>query len=310
MPDEADSVTEVLGKTAMAEDGSRSRLGRGLAALIGEVAGESSSVDRPRGQRRLPTGSLRPNARNPRRTFSNAELDDLVASLRERGIIQPIIARALHGATDGYEIIAGERRWRAAQRAGLHDVPVVIVEATDAEALQIAIVENVQRTDLNPLEEAEGYRALIHDFSYSQDDVARMVGKSRSHVANSLRLQTLPDRVKEHIHSGRLSAGQARALVGHHDAERLAEEIVARGFNVRQVEAMAREAGGKAAKPRANRRATAEKNANLLTLEKRISDALGLVVSIDHRARGGVLSIRYRSLDQLDDVLRRLEKKH
>ena len=142
---------------------------------------------------------------------------------------------------DTYEIIAGERRWRAAQRAGLHEVPVVIVEATDGEALQLAIIENVQRADLNPLEEAEGYRALIRDFSHSQDDVARMVGKSRSHVANTLRLQTLPDRVREHIHSGRLSAGHARALIGHHDAERLADEIVARGLNVRQVEEIARE---------------------------------------------------------------------
>jgi ParB family transcriptional regulator, chromosome partitioning protein len=309
VPGEADGVSESFGKTAMAEDGSRSRLGRGLAALIGEVAGESSSVERPRGQRRVPTSSLRPNARNPRRSFSNADLDELVASLRERGIIQPIIVRAARGAIDGYEIIAGERRWRAAQRAGLHEVPVVIVEATDAEALQIAIIENVQRADLNPLEEAEGYRALIRDFSHSQDDVARMVGKSRSHVANTLRLQTLPDRVKEHIHSGRLSAGHARALVGHHDAERLAEEIVARGFNVRQVEAMAREPTGNAAKPRSKTRGKEEKGTDLLALEKRISDALGLAVSIDHRPRGGVLSVRYRSLDQLDAVLHRLEKK-
>ena len=155
--------------------------------------------------------SLRPNARNPRRVFSDTELDELAASLRERGIIQPIVVRPLRGVPDTYEIIAGERRWRAAQRAGLHEVPVVIIEATDAEALQLAIIENVQRTDLNPLEEAEGYRALIHDFSHSQDDVARIVGKSRSHVANTLRLQTLPDRVKDHIHAGRLSAGHARA---------------------------------------------------------------------------------------------------
>src|ERR1700733_8417659 len=201
----------------MADDASRSRLGRGLAALIGEVSAEASS-ERPRGQRRLPTGALRPNARNPRRVFSDTELDELVASLRERGIIQPIVARSMRGANDSYEIIAGERRWRAAQRAGLHEVPVVIIEATDAESLQLAIIENVQRTDLNPLEEAEGYRALIRDFSHSQDDVARMVGKSRSHVANMLRLQTLPDQVKAHIQSGRLSPGHARALVGHHDA--------------------------------------------------------------------------------------------
>jgi len=301
-------VTDGLGKAAMADE--RSRLGRGLAALIGEVAAETS-IERPRGQRRVPTGSLRPNARNPRRVFSNAELDELVASLRERGIIQPIIARPVRGAVDSYEIIAGERRWRAAQRAGLHEVPVVIVEATDDEALQLAIIENVQRADLNPLEEAEGYRSLIRDFSHSQDDVARMVGKSRSYVANMLRLQTLPDRVKEHIQAGRLSAGAARTLVGHHDAARLADEIVARGLTVRQVEALARETGGKGAKANGRKSlARAEKNANLVALEKRLSDSLGLVVSIDDRGRGGVLAIRYRSLDQLDEVLRRLEKKH
>jgi ParB family transcriptional regulator, chromosome partitioning protein len=295
----------------MADDTSRSRLGRGLAALIGEVAAETS-VDRPRSQRRVPTSSLRPNARNPRRMFSNTELDELVASLRERGIIQPIVARPVRGAIDSYEIIAGERRWRAAQRAGLHDVPVVIIEASDEEALQLAIIENVQRADLNPLEEAEGYRSLIRDFSHSPDEVARIVGKSRSHVANMLRLQTLPDRVKEHINSGRLDAGHARALVGHHDAERLADEIVNRGLNVRQVEAMAREAGAKNGKASGSRKslARAEKNANLVALEKRLSDSLGLVVSIDDRGRGGVLSVRYRSHDQLDEVLRRLESKH
>ncbi len=176
-------------------------LGRGLAALIGEVGGRKRSVERPRGQRRLPTGSLRPNARNPRRTFSNADLDELVASLRERGIIQPIVARPVRGAADAYEIIAGERRWRAAQRAGLHEVPVVIIEATDAEALQIAIIENVQRADLNALEEAEGYRALMEEFGNSQDEIAKIIGKSRSHVANTLRLLKLPDTVKAHIHN-------------------------------------------------------------------------------------------------------------
>jgi ParB family transcriptional regulator, chromosome partitioning protein len=293
----------------VAEEAARSRLGRGLAALIGDVGAESRA-ERPRGQRKLPTESLRPNARNPRRVFANTELDELAASLRERGIIQPIVVRVLSGTADGYEIIAGERRWRAAQRAGLHEVPVVIVEATDAEALQLAIIENVQRTDLNPLEEAEGYRALIRDFSHSQDDVARMIGKSRSHVANTLRLQTLPDRVREYIHSGRLSAGQARALVGHHDAERLADEIVARGLNVRQVEEMARETEKQNGKQQTNsRKARAAKNANTMALEKRLADALGLAVSINHRQRGGTLAIRYRSLEQLDEVVRRLEGK-
>jgi ParB family transcriptional regulator, chromosome partitioning protein len=292
----------------VAEEAARSRLGRGLAALIGDVGAESPA-ERSRGQRKLPIESLRPNARNPRRIFPDTELDELAASLRERGIIQPIVARPLRGVADTYEIIAGERRWRAAPRAGLHEVPVVIVEASDAEALQLAIIENVQRTDLNPLEEAEGYRALIRDFSHSQDDVARMVGKSRSHVANTLRLQTLPDRVREHILSGRLSAGHARALVGHHDAERLADEIVARGLNVRQVEEIARETEKRSGKQQTNRKARTAKNANTLALEKRLADALGLAVSIEHRDRGGTLTIRYRSLDQLDEVVRRLEEK-
>jgi len=292
----------------MAEEAARSRLGRGLAALIGDVGNESAG-DRPAGQRRVPTEALRPNARNPRRIFSNTELDELAASLRERGIIQPIVVRPIRGLDGAFEIIAGERRWRAAQRAALHEVPVVVIEATDAEALQLAIIENVQRADLNPLEEAEGYRALIRDFSYSQDDVARMVGKSRSHVANMLRLQTLPDRVREHIHSGRLSAGHARALVGHHDAERLADEIVARGFNVRQVEEIARREGPQNGKRAAKRDRV--KSADTVALEKQLSDALGLAVDIDHRgARGGVVRIRYRNLEQLDDLAQRLQKRH
>jgi ParB family transcriptional regulator, chromosome partitioning protein len=297
----------------VAEEAARSRLGRGLAALIGDVGTETSSDRRGRTQRRVPISSLQPNARNPRRIFSDTELDELASSLRERGIIQPIVARALRGSADMFEIIAGERRWRAAQRAGLHDVPVVIIEATDGEALQLAIVENVQRADLNPLEEAEGYRSLIRDFSHSQDDVARMVGKSRSHVANILRLQTLPDRVREHINSGRLTAGAARALIGHHDAERLADEIVARGLNVRQVEEIARETDKRNGKPQKNggkSSARAAKGSDTLALEKRLADALGLAVVVDHRERGGSLTIRYRSLDQLDEVVRRLERRH
>ena len=294
----------------MAEEATRSRLGRGLAALIGDVRAESAT-ERPRGQRRLPTEALRPNVRNPRRAFADADLDELAASLRERGIIQPIIVRPARGA-EGYEIIAGERRWRAAQRAGLHEVPVIVVEATDAEALQIAIVENVQRADLNPLEEAEGYRALIDEFGNSQEDVAKTVGKSRSYVANTLRLLKLSDTVKGHIRSGKLTAGHARMLVGEPNADELAEEIVTRGFNVRQVEAMARERAQQSARKHANGRVrrAAGKSADTLALEKRVSDALGLAVTIDDRGRGGTLSIRYRSLDQLDDVVRRLERRH
>lgn len=305
-------MTESSGEAAMAEEGTRSRLGRGLAALIRDV-GDDYPIDRPRGQRRLPTGSLRPNARNPRREFPDTELDELAASLRERGIIQPIVVRAVRGVADGYEIVAGERRWRAAQRAGLHEVPVVVIEATDAEALQLAIIENVQRADLNPLEEAEGYRALMDEFANSQEDIARIVGKSRSYVANTLRLLKLSDAVKAYIHSGKLTAGHARMLVGEPNADELAEEIVARELNVRQVEAMARERAAKSGKKHANgrkARGSTAKTADTLAFEKQVSDATGLVVSIDHHEDHGTLSIRYRSLEQLDDLVQKLARAH
>src|SRR6202046_4844663 len=240
-------MTESSGEAAMAEEGTRSRLGRGLAALIGDV-GEESSVERPRAQRRLPISALRPNARNPRRVFAAAELEELTASLRERGIIQPIVARSMRGANDSYEIIAGERRWRAAQRAGLHEVPVVVIEATDAEALQLAIIENVQRADLNPLEEADGYRALMDEFHNSQEEIAKIVGKSRSYIANTLRLLKLPETVKGYLQEGKLTAGHARMLIGEANAEELAADIVARGLNVREVESMARERADKSGK--------------------------------------------------------------
>jgi ParB family chromosome partitioning protein len=305
-------MSERAGEAAMAEEGTRSRLGRGLAALIGDV-GEESSVERPRAQRRLPTSALRPNARNPRRSFAAAELEELAASLRERGIIQPIVVRSLRGVPDGYEIIAGERRWRAAQRAGLHEVPVVIIEATDAEALQLAIIENVQRADLNPLEEAEGYRALMEEFHNSQEEIAKIVGKSRSYIANTLRLLKLPDAVKAYIQDGKLTAGHARMLIGEANAEQLAQDIVARDLNVREVEAMARERAHKSGKKQTNGRrghGAAAKDADTLAAEKRLTDALGLTVSIDQRrGGGGTLSIRYRDFDQLDDVIQRLEKR-
>jgi ParB family chromosome partitioning protein len=293
----------------MAEE--RSRLGRGLAALIGDVGDETPAHERGRGQKRVPIELVHANPRNPRRSFSDAELDDLAASIRERGVIQPIVVRAMrrsanaHGG-ESYEIIAGERRWRAAQRASLHDVPVVVIEANDAEALELAIVENVQRADLNPIEEAGGYHALVEEFKHSQDDVAKIVGKSRSHVANMLRLLKLPDAVQAHLRAGRLSAGHARALIGHPEAARLAGEIVEQGLNVRQVEAMLREP---ADQPRAEKpaRDKAEKDADTRALEKRLSDRLGLKVTIDHRGDGGLLSVRYSSLDQLDHVIARLE---
>jgi ParB family transcriptional regulator, chromosome partitioning protein len=295
------------GENAMAEEAVRSRLGRGLAALIGDVGEEAAVLERARGQRRVPIEFLRPNPRNPRRNFSDAELDELAASIRERGIIQPILVRTVRGAADAFEIIAGERRWRAAQRAAIHDVPIILLEVDDREALELAIIENVQRTDLNPLEEAAGYQALIDEYQHGQDGIAKIVGKSRSHVANTLRLLKLPDEVKAYLNDGRISAGHARALLGQPDPVAMARAIVAQGLNVRQVEAINQERAervGKAAKPRQR----TQKDADTLTLEKRLSDALGLAVAIEHRGQGGELRIRYRSLDQLDEVTRRIER--
>jgi ParB family chromosome partitioning protein len=294
----------------MTEEGSRSRLGRGLAALIGDV-GQESSTERPRAQRRLAIGALRPNARNPRRVFAAAELEELTASLRERGIIQPIVVRPLRGVPEAYEIIAGERRWRAAQRAGLHEVPVVVIEATDAEALQLAIIENVQRADLNPLEEADGYRALMDEFHNSQEEIAKIVGKSRSYIANTLRLLKLPEAVKGYIQEGKLTAGHARMLIGEPNAEQLAEDIVARGLNVREVESMARERAQKSGKKQTGgkrARAESEKDTDTLALERRLSDATGFVVTINDREGAGTLSVRYETLEQLDDLVARLER--
>jgi ParB family chromosome partitioning protein len=287
----------------MADEPARSRLGRGLASLMGDMGAETSkSVEHPRGQRRVPIEFLHPNPRNPRRQFSLPELDELAASIKERGVIAPIAVRPVHGATDKFEIIAGERRWRAAQRAGLHDVPIVVIDVSDAEALELAIIENVQREDLNPLEEATGYQALGDEFKYSQDEIAKIVGKSRSHVTNMLRLLKLPEEVQACIRSGYLTAGHARALIGNANAEALARVIVARGLNVRQVEELVRD-------PVPRRpRAAPVKDADTAALEKRLGDALGLKVAIDHKGGRGAVHIAYRDLDQLQEIIRRLER--
>jgi ParB family chromosome partitioning protein len=238
--------------------------------------------------------------------FAEADLDELAASIRERGIIQPILVRTMHGAMDQYEIIAGERRWRAAQRAGMHDVPIVLLEVSDREALELAIIENVQRTDLNPLEEAMGYQALADQFSHSQEDIAKIVGKSRSHVTNMVRLLRLPESVKTYLSEGKLTAGHARALLSQPDPEAAAKAIVEQGLNVRQVEALAQEQAEKAGKV-AKARPRTEKDADTRALEKRLSDALGLAVAIEHRGHGGQIKVKYKSLEQLDEVIRRLE---
>jgi ParB family chromosome partitioning protein len=291
-------------EAAMTDDAARSRLGRGLAALMGDVGGEAKSNEHvARNQRKVPIEHVRANPRNPRKLFSDAELNELSASIKERGIIQPIVVRT-RGA-DNYEIIAGERRWRAAQRAGLHEVPIVAHDVSDSEALELAIIENVQRSDLNPLEEAGGYLSLANEFNHSQDDIAKIVGKSRSHVANTLRLLHLPERVKAYINSGKLTAGHARMLVGQPNAEQFADQIVNQGLNVRQVEAMARKSGRQQARE-VKRTGRLGKDADTEALENRLTNALGLLVTIDHRANGGgMLQVRYRTLEQLDDVVAR-----
>jgi ParB family chromosome partitioning protein len=258
-----------------------------------------------RAPRRVPIEFIRPNPRNPRRTFAEAELDELAQSIRERGIIQPILVRPMRGASEQYELIAGERRWRAAQRCGLHEVPIVALDVSDAEALELAIIENIQRSDLNPLEEAAGYQQLAAEFNRNQDEIAAIVGKSRSHVANTLRLLKLPDSVKVYINTGKLSAGHARSLVGQPDPEAMARAIVEKGLNVRQAEALRQQ---QTSRQRSKAQTQKKRDADTAALEKRLSDALGLFVDIDHGARGGAVRIRYRTLEQLDEVVRRLER--
>jgi len=285
---------------------SGSRLGRGLASLIGDVGGETAQPERPRNNRKVPIEFLKPNPRNPRRTFSDAELGELAASVRQHGVIQPIVVRPVKGAQDRYEIIAGERRWRASQLAGLHEVPVVPIDVSDADALEIMIIENVQREDLNAMEEAQGYHALADEFKRSQDEIAKTVGKSRSHVANMMRLTKLPADVQDFISSGELSAGHARALIGVPDPLASARRIVAEGLNVRQAEALAHDEGVPERKPQKPRSGGKAKDPDTIALEKRISDALGLAVSVNHRDPGGSVQISYRNLEQLDEVMRRL----
>ena len=287
----------------MAEDMTRRRLGRGLAALIGDVAEAPSPERAPSASpRRLPVAFLRANPRNPRKAFDAADLDDLAASIREKGVVQPILVRPVGGAADSYEIIAGERRWRAAQKVGLHDVPVVVHDVSDKEALELAIIENVQRADLNPLEEAVGYQQLIDEHGYTQVQLAEVIGKSRPHIANTLRLLKLPESVREYLRTGQLSAGHARALVTVPDPEAAARRIVEAGMTVRDVEAIADESGRRAT----HRKPPTVKDADTRALEKALSDSLGLTVTIDHRPTGGEVRIHYKSLEQLDEVCRRL----
>ncbi len=293
-------------------EGGRRGLGRGLSALLGEVdppsvASEGVEVS-PLGQL-VPTELLRRNPDQPRRTFGEADLAELTDSVRERGVLQPILVRPAPGAPGEFQIVAGERRWRAAQRAGLHTVPILVRPLDDLEVAEIGIIENVQRTDLNVLEEAQGYKLLLDRFGRTQEAIAKTVGKSRSHVANALRLLNLPAAVREHLEAGRLSAGHARAIAAAENPERLARIILEGDLTVRQAEALSRKGQDDtaiaASKPRGAPSART-KDADTQALEQDLSEALGLCVEIADRGGAGEVRLHYTTLEQLDGLCRRL----
>ncbi len=282
------------------------RLGRGLSALLGEnrlnleVEKESSS-----GVKTVPIGNLSPGKFQPRRTFDESEIQSLANSIRERGILQPILVRP--AGPNAFEIIAGERRWRAAQIARIHDVPVLVKEIPDEVVLEAALVENIQRSDLKPLEESGGYRRLMDEFGYTQEKVSQVIGKSRSHIANMLRLESLPFAVKKLLDEGKLTAGHARPLVGNPNAEALAMEIVSKGLSVRKAEALAaRRAPGYKGNASSARELSSPKDPNIIALENSLSEFLGLVVTVDFQGEKGKVSIHCKSLEQLDDIINRL----
>jgi ParB family chromosome partitioning protein len=298
----------------MALEGRRG-LGRGLSALLGEnevsatLQDGSPSGESNAGAQQVPIELLKPNPDQPRKRFSEGELNELAHSIREKGVIQPLLVRPT-GIGGEYEIVAGERRWRAAQRAGLRELPVVIRSLGDGEVLEIGIIENVQRVDLNPMEEAMGYRTLINRFGHTQDQVAQAVGKSRPHVANALRLLNLTEAIQAQVAEGVLSAGHARALVSAPDAGRLAELVIAKGLTVRETEALARRAGEAAGKPARSPASTpGGKDADTLALESDLGESLGLTVQILDRGGAGEVRIAYGALEQLDEVCRRLGRR-
>lgn len=311
-----------------------SRLGRGLSALLGDVdpsvarattpsepsndakpdqpgprpVAAAPSSDAGEGARMMPLERLRRNPDQPRKRFDDKDLQELTDSVREKGLIQPILVRPIPGVADAYQIVAGERRWRAAQRAELKEVPVVIRELNDQEVLEISIIENVQRADLNAIEEARGYKALMEQFGHTQEDIAKVIGKSRSHVANTMRLLALPPRVRDMVYEGKLSAGHARAIAAAPDPEALADRILEAGLTVREAEALARQAheesGGE---PGARGGRPSGKDSNTLALEKEVGEALGLEVDIRAKGEAGEIRIRFGQLEQLEEVCRRLK---
>jgi ParB family transcriptional regulator, chromosome partitioning protein len=288
---------------------SRRGLGRGLSALLDEAetgAEGAGAIPAGEGARELPIELIHRNPEQPRTQFAEAELEELAASIREKGVLQPILVRPWRMTPGEYQIVAGERRWRAAQLAGLKAVPALVRELGDNQAFEIAIVENVQRTDLNPLEEAKAYGALMGRMQYTQDETAKVVGKSRSHVANTLRLAVLPPGVQAHLMAGRLSAGHARAIGAAANPEALADLIVAKGLSVREAETLAKGAADRPKKASGPRRAP--KDADTHALEADLEDVLGMAVEILDRGGAGELKIRYATLEQLDELCRRLTR--
>jgi len=283
----------------------KSRLGRGLASLIGEPVQNGMRLPPEGEQRMVPIGQVKSSALNPRKDFREEELAELAESIRTKGLVQPIIVRPDPVSAGDFEIVAGERRWRAAQRAGIHTVPVIVRELTDKEVLELAIIENVQRQDLNAIEEAAGYRELVERFAYSQEQLSEIIGKSRSHVANTLRLLKLPVGVQALVQQGSLSAGHARALIGRDDAETLARRIVENGLNVREVEAIVQ--GREEPTPSGGSRKPRDKDADTKAFEKELADLLGLKVEIKRGSgESGHLIIKFGNFDQLDYIRQRI----
>ena len=283
-------------------------LGRGLSALMADVRESTPAPEagRPAPDMMVPVEKVHPNPDQPRRHFDAEALDDLARSIAEKGIIQPLIVRPSPRIPGAWEIVAGERRWRAAQMAQLHEIPVLVREFTDTEVLEVAIIENIQRANLNPIEEAAGYSQLMTKFGHTQERLAEVLGKSRSHIANAVRLLNLPDEVQAYLRDGHLSAGHARALITAPDAAALAQTVIRKGLSVRETEKLAKDAAeGKTQKNNAKSRTYAEKDADTRALEADLSAALSMSVSIDHRPGGdqGAVTIRYRSLDDLDRLM-------
>ena len=282
---------------------SRPRLGRGLAALIGDSKANSPSIDSSSSTKRAPIEFLYPYSRNPRKSFNESELEELTSSIRHRGVLQPILVRQLPTISGQYEIVSGERRWRAAQKAGLFEVPIIVLDVNEREALEIAIIENVQRTDLSALDEGRGYQLLIEEHGYTQNEVAEIVGKSRSHIANTMRLLSLPERSKSLLASGTLSAGHARALLSISDPDKVVDQIIRDGLTVRDVEKL-----GTTRIRKQSNVVTPAKVADLDTKawEERLGLAIGAKVTINYSGSNGEIRIAFRNFDQLEEFCTRL----